>query len=75
MIYYRTRHLVKKNNVFYVCLPVRLLRSLGWKAGDEVLIWKDEESELHIRSENYNAKVLQESDEVVPTEDSRLIFP
>lgn len=50
MIIYRTRRLHKKNNSFYVCLPVRFLRLLGWKVGDDLLMWNNEIDSLCIRS-------------------------
>lgn len=46
---YQTRHLIRKNDSFYICVPIRWLRCLGYKKGDDVLLWKGDDQELHLR--------------------------
>ena len=49
MDYYQTRRLLCRNDCFYVSLPKRFLRILQWRAGDDLLIRKNEEGGLCIR--------------------------
>jgi bifunctional DNA-binding transcriptional regulator/antitoxin component of YhaV-PrlF toxin-antitoxin module len=46
------RILVEKNGCHYVCVPRRIARSLGWKKGEPLVIYRNEENELVVYSKN-----------------------
>lgn len=66
MYYYRTRKLRMKNDEFYICLPLRLLRALGWKRGEDLLIWRSGDHDLCIRAAKHEAPKLCEAVSLPP---------
>lgn len=71
----RRRKLVKKDNTFYVNLPVRLLRHLGWRAGDYLFMWNDEENSLRIRREGGSIPRDAVSNSEDPKEKTYIVSP
>lgn len=55
MIPYVTRRLVLKGYSIRMPLPPRLVRALGWRAGDDLLIWRDDSGDLRIRSKGHSS--------------------
>ena len=43
-----TRRIVMRKGSFFVCLPKRLVDALGWKKGDDVLIYTMGDGVLHV---------------------------